>query len=279
MNFDERKAEILRRGEAKIAARKRKKRIILGTVIPVALVAVLALPFSQLSGRSKKEASLTMEGLPHFTQAVAEMCPELLETNNALANDKVCETAPEIDPEFSYTGADGKYNTLPLCTTSGELYAEPARPLEDNFPSEPPAITVTTADGNTVSPMIVGQCWLTLVDGKIMHRISKDLNVLYPGVVNVTITTQGQTLTLDTRTLPPSEVRVECWPTSQITKDFQYASSASQGVTVTRLPQQEDSSLPHDLFEIQLKPGSYVYRVYIEWSCGSASYAWIATAE
>ncbi len=264
MNFEERKAEILRRGRAKIARQKRKKRIILAAlVIPVALVAALSLPAGRLlQGKSEEKTSQQMS----FNQVDKELMADEKERLDTSASN----SAAEVDPEYTI-----RETNAPVIATQPEL-AEIPMVSESILYASPPAITLTTAESASQVPMVVSQYWPIFNDGKAEgYYVQKALNVLYPGVVNVSLTTQSQTLTLDALAVAPSSVAVECWPTSSISQDLSRNQPPSKGVSVVGLPQEGGQVLYH----IELLPGSYVYQIHLNWAFGSASYAFIATVE
>ncbi len=266
MNFEERKAEIFRRGQQQIAQRRRKRRMILGAVVPIALIAVLTVPaIGLLEGMHKKEAPRQMGSLQ-----LSRGDKESISLHNPTAPATPQETVPEIDFGYSFHGnASADISPLP------ELRDDPM--VSEDIPySDPPAITITTAEGASGSPIVISRCWPIVEGGKAYgYSTQKAANVLYPGVVNIAVTTKQLTLELDTLAVAPSSITVECWPTSEISLEYNRVQPASQSVSAVALSQGENQCL----YKIGLLPGSYVYQVHLDWPFGFATYAFIATVE
>ncbi len=110
MNFEERKAEILRRSDERIAKRKRNRRIGLSVALPVLMVAVLAVPAAKLLPESKEEKAPEQLAVQEAAPPQADMLHRN-ETSYAgqakpegwdLAKDPVYSASPEMEPDCSY---------------------------------------------------------------------------------------------------------------------------------------------------------------------------------
>lgn len=246
MNFEERKAEIFRRSEEISARRKRKKRIIMGTLVPAMLVAVLAFPTSRILGKDGEKGNFQLSGK---------------EGGSSTIDDSPAATIPTDE--------------MPNVTAYPELNS-PAKDLE-TIPGCPPAITLTTAEGDIKFPGLVRFLLPDPENGEAENNRLQDIAfLLRPGAVKTELTTQSQTLVLDMAELAPEKITVECWPVSDIAADLGIDLPLSQAVYIAK---QSADNADRSLYEIRLLPGSYIYRLSLEWSWGYVSYAFIATVE
>lgn len=240
MNFEERKAEILRRGNARIAAKKKKKRIILGAVIPVVLVALLALPVHHLlQGRKAEEKAALLQ-----MEAIAEVS----DSSNK-------QKHPQI-------------------TVNETSKVEPGNPA--GFPIAPPDVKLYSHDGFHIQPMNAGYRWLNTISegpnifypGMVEVRIDTQYGYLildasayaptnvYAECWDISMIGSEHHYSMDSLSL-----------------DIFYDPNCGE------LIPGGDHGLSKHLYKIGLKPGENIYLIHIQWPTGSASYSFRANWE
>ncbi len=255
MNFEDRKAEILRRSDARIASRKRKRRMVLGAVIPVALVAVLAYPVSRLfsdTGKAEKDPTL-MSAPSTFHQFAAATSPESVVFDNASSQQ------PADKPVRG---------TLPPCTTGAAL-ANPGLPT-DGASSQPPAIAITSYEGESISPNLIGYMWpcekdgtITLMENAIYYRTSVRIHSQYPA------------LELDFGDQSPLNVVAQCWNLAEVSSDEIVDGQALSAELYVPFGEDRQS----EPYKITGKSGDYLYQITVTWPQGTGWYVFRAVVE
>lgn len=248
MNFEERKAEILRRANGRIAAKKRKKRIILGAVVPVLLVAVLAFPVGRLLGTAKGEEKATaiqMENQPSIAPgehpAPQSTYPELQPDDNLLS--------PILRDDPLETGLETLYLT-------------------------PPNIYLYSQEGEMIQAVELGHSWKYSFLGLESHSKSEHGDALYPGMVDVQLSTSHGYLILDASNLKPTSVDAEYWSVTSIGKESAFYSKGSEASLYfdegnDQLFPTSSFTLSSNLYRLELAPGENIYQIQIQWHNGT----------
>ena len=262
MNFEERKAEIFRRANGRIAAKKRKKRIVLGAVVPVLLVAVLAFPVGRLLGSAKGEEKATaiqMENQPSIAPGEETIpfpqvtYPELVLNDNS----------PGVPPGSSmgrYTiGRDPRGNW-----NLGFFY------------QTPPDLWLYSLEGDVVKAQEVGYYWTNKILFGGNSAVSESPDILSPGVVDVQIHTSYGYLVLDASNYMPWDVDAEYWSAGVIGKESYYDGNSKEAYLCFDgnqwLPASTDFFPSQKLYRLNLRPGDNIYHISIQWPKGGASY-------
>lgn len=255
MNFEERKAEIFRRGNARIAAKKRKKRIVLGAVVPVLLVALLAFPVDRLLGSAKGEEKATaiqMENQPSIAPgeqpAPQATYPELQPDDNLLS--------PILRDNPQETGLETLYLT-------------------------PPNIYVYSPEGTRIQAMDVGYWWEVEFLGSTTGVVAESPDIFSPGVVEVRIDTCYGFLIVDVSNYMPAKVDSLYWSIDTIGKGSDAdrksnSASLSFGKDMEQYIPNHDFNLSKNLYRLDLAPGENLYRINIQWPNGYATYSFRA---
>ena len=262
MNFEERKAEILRRANGRIAAKKRKKRIILGAVVPVLLVAVLAFPVGRLLGTAKGEEKATaiqMENQPSIPPDEETIpFPQVTYPESVLH-----DNSPGVPPGSSMgrftIGRDPRGNW-----NLGFFY------------QTPPDLWLYSLEGDVVKAQKVGYYWTNKILFGENSTVSESPDILSPGVVDVQIHTSYGYLVLDASNYMPWDVDAEYWSASVLGKESFFdgnGQSASLFFDGSQwLPACTDFFPSQKLYRLNLRPGDNIYHISIQWPKGGASY-------
>ncbi|MBQ6889498.1 MAG: hypothetical protein IJN53_00500 [Oscillospiraceae bacterium] len=264
MNFEERKAEIFRRGNARIAAKKRKKRIILGAVVPVLLVALLAFPVGRLLSSAKgeeKAPAILMENQPSIAPgeqpAPQATYPELV------LNDNTQPFSPGVPPGSSMgrftIGRDPRGNW-----NLGFFY------------QTPPDLWLYSLEGDVVKAQEVGYNWTNKILFWENSTVSESPDILSPGVVDVQIHTSYGYLVLDASNYMPWDVDAEYWSASVLGKESFFDGNGQSAFLAFDenqwLPASTDFFPSQKLYRLNLRPGDNIYHISIQWPKGGASY-------
>lgn len=247
MNFEERKAEIFRRGNARIAAKKRKKRIILGAVVPVLLVAVLAFPVSQVLGSSKEEKALAIQ---------MENQPSIAPGDYPVPQ----ATYPELQPDSGLQPCDSDtLNDDPLDTSLDILY------------HLPPDVYLYSLEKKKIQLIPYSGSWT-------YEQSGQDFTIDFsPAVSKVEIDTCCNYLILDVSCLMPKQVY------GSVTDGGEASALSIRALTdeedvgyLGYIPKSNYSfasySLASYLYLIELKPEENHYSIVIDWPNGSVRY-------
>lgn len=261
MNFEERKAEILRRGNARIAAKNRKKRIILGSVVPVLLVALLAIPVGSILGNAKGEEKATaiqMENQPSIAPG-EHPAPQA--------------TCPEISPDSSLqSNKSPTFRDDPLDTSLDILY------------HLPPDVYLYSQEGEKIQAMQVSYFWIQVVDGQEIGTVHESPDILQPGVVDEQIDTSYGYLILDASNLKPTSVNAEYWSITAIGKESAFYSKGNSASLYfdegnDQLFPSSSFTLSSNLYRLELAPGENIYQIQIQWPIGTAWFSFLANYE
>ena len=248
MNFEERKAEILRRGNARIAAKKRKKRIILGAVVPVLLVALLAFPVGRLLSSAKgeeKAPAIIMENQPSVAPG-EHPAPQA--------------TCPELD--------------LESILQSSESPTLRDDPLVDIFYNLPPDIYLYSQEGEMIQAVELGHSWKSSFLGLESHSKSEHGDALYPGMVDVQLSTSHGYLILDASNLKPTSVDAEYWSITAIGTESAFNTKGNEASLYfdegnDQLFPNSSFTLSSNLYRLELAPGENIYQIQIQWPNGT----------
>ncbi len=202
MNFEERKAEILRRSQLRIAQRKRSQRIALGLGSSALVLALAALPLTRLSQRSGNLESHLGSFPAHIGQTQPENMQEVLTTQ--------ATTQLQLSDEAN----------APLTSAANE--ADPGW-------SQPPACRLTTVEGARVSAALGGYYWEITTDGHTNALICDAPHPLDASFPMPSVTTAAPTLQLDRFSMAPARITCQCWPQESIGS----FSTAPEAVTVS----------------------------------------------
>ncbi len=249
MNFEERKAEIFRRSDARIAKRKRNRRIALGVCIPVAVL-VIALPFALNRGGLETTPGTQM-------MAAAENAPAYTATNEKFTN-------ATKDGLASVPVQDEMASVPTTSPDTGELSFQ-----------KPPQITVFSGEGPAFSVSGGYFYWEYTENGMTVCSKASPVHPLDPKFPRPQFTTETPTVTLDTSSALSGWVVAEAWPVSSL-GDYD---AKSLPVTVNTFPNPANWLLTHDLHQVELLPGEYLYKVTIRWPQGQAFYCFQANYE
>ncbi len=261
MNFEERKAEIFRRANGRIAAKKRKKRIILGSIVPVLLIALLAIPVGSMLGSAKGE----------------EKAPAIqMENQSSIApgeHPAPQATWPELDLE------SGLQSSEPL--TLGD---DPLNTSLDILYHLPPDIYFYSQEGDKIQPMQVSYFWIQVVDGQEIGTVSESLDILQPGVVDEQIDTSHGYLILDASNLKPTSVDAEYWSITAIGTESAFYSKGNNASLYfdegnDQLFPSSSFTLSSNLYRLELAPGENIYQIQVQWPKGTAWFSFLANYE
>jgi hypothetical protein len=251
MNFEERKAEIFRRANGRIAAKKRKKRLILGAVVPVLLVAVLAFPVGRMLGSAKGEEKATaiqMENQPSIAPG-DHPAPQA--------------TCPELDLESILQSSESPtFRDDPLDTSLDILY------------HLPPDIYLYSQEGERIQAMQVSYFWIQVVDGQEISTVQESPDILEPGVVDKQIDTSYGYLILDASNLKPTSVDAEYWSITAIGKESAFNTKGNEASLYfdegnDQLFPSSSFTLNSNLYRLELAPGENIYQIQIQWPNGT----------
>lgn len=250
MNFEDAKAEIFRRGNARIAAKKRKKRILLGAAIPVLLVALLAFPVSRLLRGSAKEKAPAL----------------LMENQDAIA--------PGSTPAPGTTFPENRPESNPQSCGSSVLNEDPAKTSLDISYILPPDVYLHSAEGEKLQPMQSGYCWIQITHGQEVTSVAESPDILQPGVVDRQITTNCDYLLLDASNYVPQNVEARYWSTSVIGIESYYTSNGSAASIYSDEGNDQELlsnsfTLSSNLYRLELVPGENIYELEIQWPNGT----------
>ncbi len=246
MNFEERKAEIFRRANGRIAAKKRKKRIILGAVVPVLLVAVLAFPISRMLSNPGEEKAPAIQMENQSSIAPGEHpAPQA--------------TYPEISPDSSLQSNESPtFRDDPLDTSLDILY------------HLPPDVYLYSLDKEKIQLIPYSGSWTYEQSGQ---NFTVDFS---PAVSKVEMDTCCGYLILDVSCLMPKQVY------GSVTDGGKTSSLNIQALTdedvgyLNYIPESNFSfssySLASYLYLIELTPGENHYSIVIDWPNGSVRY-------
>ncbi len=248
MNFEERKAEIFRRANGRIAAKKRKKRIILGAVVPVLLVAVLAFPVSRLLGSAKgeeKSTAILMENQPSIAPG-EHPAPHA--------------TYPEISPDSSLQSNESPtFRDDPLNTDLDILY------------HLPPDVYLYSLDKEKLLLVPYSGSWTYEQSGQ---NFTVDFS---PAVSKIEMDTCCGYLILDVSCLVPRQVYGSVTDSGKASAlNIQALTSEEDVGYLGYIPESNFSftsySMASYLYLIELKPGENLYSIVIDWPNGSMRY-------
>lgn len=201
MNFEERKAEILRRSQARIARRRRNQRIALSVAGSALVLALAAVPLTRLGRRSGNSESL-LEPFPVHTGGTR---PENMQE--------------AVTPQTTTQQLSDEVHT-PLTTVTNE---------EVRNWNQPPACRLTTAEGASVPAAMGGYYWEITTDGHTNAVICDALHPLDANFSMPSVTTAAPTLQVDGFSIAPARITCQCWPQ----EDLGNFSTAPETVTVS----------------------------------------------